>query len=150
MSSRPVVRDLQVSAPNRLGIVDITPRIEEVVADAGMPTGIVLIFCRHTTCGVLINEYEDGLGEDLVAHIRSLVPGGYFAHDDLERRTQNLQGPDEPANGPAHVRQILFGSATQVVPVADGRLRLGRWQRILFFEMDEPRPRDLVVTILGS
>jgi secondary thiamine-phosphate synthase enzyme len=142
--------EIVVRAMTRFEPVDITVDLERCVEDSGVRKGLAHVFCTHTTCGVLINELEDGLVEDLVRTMEALVPQGYFAHDDLTRRTQNLQGPDEPPNGAAHVRQMLFGSTSQSIPVIDGALGLGRWQRVLFLELDDPRPRDLLVTVLGS
>ncbi|MGH9197998.1 MAG: secondary thiamine-phosphate synthase enzyme YjbQ [Acidimicrobiia bacterium] len=141
---------LEVTAPARLGLVDITYDVGRIVEDAGVSEGVAWVFCQHTTCGILINEYEDGLTEDLGHRISGLVSDGYFAHDDLSRRTQNLQGPNEPPNGSAHVRQMLFGATSQVVPIFKRELALGMWQRILFLELDDPRTRNILVTVLGA
>ena len=142
--------DLVARAVARFEPVDITADLERCVGSSGVRNGLAHVFCKHTTCGVLINEFEDGLVEDLVRAMETLVPQGYFAHDDLTRRTQNLQGPDEPPNGAAHVRQMLFGATSQSIPVVDGELGLGTWQRVLFLELDDPRPRSLTVTVMGS
>ncbi len=150
LTTAPRAAILEVTAPSRFGVVDLSARVEEAVVSSGVADGIAVIFCRHTTCGVLINELEDGLVEDLARHLEQLVDDGYFAHDDLARRTQNLQGPNEPANGGAHIRQILFGASSQAIPIVAGRMALGTWQRILFLELDEPRPRSVVVTIVGT
>lgn len=141
---------MQVRAIRTGEVVDLTQEVQRVVMDSDIEEGLVSVFCQHTTCGIVINEFEDGVIEDLTRHMSSLVPDGYFAHDDMSRRIQNLQGPDEPANGVAHVRQMLFGATSQAVPIVNGDLGLGRWQRILFIELDEPRPRSLIVTILGQ
>ncbi len=141
---------LQVEASEQSQIVDVTNDLTKAVADSDVVEGIVWIFCQHTTCGIWINESENGLFEDLSNKIVDLVRDGYYAHDDLARRTQNVQGPDEPPNGPAHLRQMLFGATSQMVPIIDGELALGRWQRVLFVEFDAPRPRTLLVTVLSA
>ncbi len=141
---------LQVEASEQSQIVDVTDDVARAVVDSRVVEGIVWIFCQHTTCGIWINEFEDGLVEDLSTRLTNLVDHGYYAHDDLERRTQNVQGPDEPPNGPAHLRQMLFGATSQMVPIIDGELALGRWQRVLFVEFDAPRPRTLLVTVLST
>lgn len=140
---------LEVEALAQLQILDVTDDVARTIAELNVVDGIVWIFCQHTTCGVWINEFEDGLLEDLSKNMARLVGAGYYAHDDLARRTQNLQGAHEPANGPAHVRQMLFGATSQMVPIIDGELALGRWQRVLFMELDVPRRRTLLLTILG-
>ncbi len=138
-----------VVAKQRLGFVDLTSNLEEAVHRAGLSDGLCLAFCRHTTCGLLINEWEDGAQEDLIDRLRVLVPeDGYYAHDDLERRTQNLV-PDERANGRSHVLQMLIGGNSQTVPVAGGRPLLGRWQRLFLVELDEPKPREIVFQAIG-
>jgi secondary thiamine-phosphate synthase enzyme len=142
--------ELAVRAITRFEPVDITADLERCVETSGLRNGLAHVFCKHTTCGVVINELEDGLAEDLRRTMETLVPYGYFAHDDLTRRTQNLQGPDEPPNGAAHIRQLLFGATSQSIPVLDGALGIGRWQSVLFLELDDPRPRTLSITIMGS
>ena len=72
-----------------------------------------------------------------------------YAHDDLSRRTINVAGPRERRNGYAHCRAALLG-CTETVMVEDGRLCLGRWQRVLFAEFDGPQRRDLQVWLLSS
>lgn len=141
---------LEVQAARQGQIVDITDDVARKVAASGVVAGIAWVFCQHTTCGIWINEFEDGLMEDLSKRLPSLVDNDYYAHDDLARRTQNVQGPDELPNGPAHLRQMLFGATSQMVPIIDGELALGRWQRLLFVEFDAPRPRALLVTVLSA
>jgi len=134
-----------VRAEHALGFVDLTDRLEEAIAATGLTDGFLVAYCCHTTCGLLINEWEDGAQEDLLARLAALVPEGiYYAHDDLDRRTQNLV-PDERANGRAHVLQMMLGGTSQVVPVAAGRLQLGRWQRLFLLELDEPKERDILI-----
>ena len=142
-------RHFEVCAESRLGFVDLTSPLEEAIRQAGLSDGLCIAFCRHTTCGLLINEWEDGAQEDLIKRLQVLVPeNGYFAHDDLGRRTQNLV-PDERANGRAHVLQMLIGGNSQTIPVAGGRPLLGRWQRLFLLELDEPKPREIVFQTIG-
>ena len=140
---------LDVRAPRRLSFVDLTDELERAIAATALRDGLVVAYCRHTTCGLLINEWESGAQEDLIRRMELLVPdGGYYAHDDLERRTQNLV-PDERANGRAHVLQMLLGGTSQVIPVAEGVPALGRWQRLFLLELDEPKDRGVVFQTFG-
>ncbi len=141
---------LEVEASEQSQILDVTDDVARAVLDSRVDEGIAWIFCQHTTCGIWINESENGLFEDVSKKMADLVRDGYYAHDDLARRTQNVQSPDEPRNGPAHLRQMLFGATSQMVPIIDGALALGRWQRVLFVEFDAPRPRTLLVTVLSA
>lgn len=139
-----------VTAPHRYAFVDLTDAVVEAVARSQVRDGICVVFCCHTTCGLLINEWEDGAQEDLLRRLDVLVPDGiYYAHDDLERRTQNVV-PGERANGRAHVLQMILGGNSQVVPVAASRLLLGRWQRLFLLELDEPKERSIVIQVVGS
>lgn len=130
--------------------LDVTEELERAIKDSGVTNGCAVAYCRHTTCGLLINEWEDGALEDFLAHLVRLVPQtGYFAHDDLGRRTQNLQ-PNERVNGWSHVAQMLFCATTHSIPVAEGELLLGKWQRLIFVELDEPQARSLLFHVFGD
>lgn len=141
---------VSVVAPKRLGFVDLTDDLEAAIANSRLSDGMCMVFCRHTTCGLMINEWENGAQEDLVKRLELLVPEEtYYAHDDLERRTQNLV-PDERANGRAHVLQMMIGGNSQVVPVSGGIPLLGRWQRLFLLELDEPKQRSIVFQTVGT
>lgn len=145
----PTTLRTSVRADRRLGFVDLTEHLTDAIATTGLTDGFCLAYCRHTTCGLLINEWEDGAQNDLVERLSLLVPDDfYYAHDDLERRTQNLV-PDERANGRAHVLQMIVGGTSQVVPVAGGVAQLGRWQRLFLLELDEPKDRDVLIQAFG-
>jgi secondary thiamine-phosphate synthase enzyme len=141
---------IETKAETKFGFVDLTSELVDAIRTAGIDVGLAVAFCRHTTCSLLINEWEDGALEDLQRRGLELVPTDvYYAHDDMTRRTQNLQSEKEPANGQAHVLQALVGGTSQLVPVIGGRPALGRWQRLVLLELDDPRPREIVFTILS-
>ena len=141
---------IEAAASSRLGFVDLSIELERAVGDSGVAEGVVIAFCRHTTCGLLINEWEDGVLQDLRERVEELVPHSYYAHDDLTRRTQNLTGASEPANGRAHVMQMLLGGASQVIPVHEGKPAVGQWQRLFLVELDEPRARQVMLVVMGT
>ena len=139
-----------VEATARYSAVDLTDVARGLVCASEISAGFVLAFCLHTTCSLAINEWEDGALEDFaVALARLFPPTNYYAHDDLSRRTQNLL-PGERKNGAAHVAQMMIGGSSQVVPIVDGNLALGRWQRLFLWELDHPRPRTVLFQIFGS
>ena len=74
-----------VRADARGQFLDVTEELLRAIKDCGITHGCAVAFCRHTTCGLLINEWEDGALDDLRRHLQRLVPDGYFAHDDFER-----------------------------------------------------------------
>ncbi len=146
-----VTTSLTVRPPERYAFLDLTDDLRRAVKDAGITEGLVVAFCAHTTCALLINEWEDGALDDFRRHLTELVPheGAYYRHDDFELRTQNLH-PDERRNGHAHVKAMLLSATSHAIPVADGEPSLGTWQRLLFFEMDEPKDRTITLQVFGS
>jgi secondary thiamine-phosphate synthase enzyme len=130
-----------------LQFVDVTDAVEEIVARAGIRHGWVNVQTKHTTTAVIVNENEPLLHEDLKRVLERLAPrSGEYEHNDLSRRVD--VPPDEPANGHSHCK-ALFLPMSVCVNVADGRLQLGRWQRIFLIELDESRERSVSVMVMG-
>jgi secondary thiamine-phosphate synthase enzyme len=143
--------DVRARATATLGAVDLTEELRRAVKDSGVTDGLVLAFCAHTTATLVLAEWEDGALDDFRARLAQLVPGDLaYAHDDLERRTQNLQDGHERANGRAHVAQMLVGGSSHVLPIAAGEPAFGEWQRLILAELDEPRERRVTFVVLGQ
>ena len=143
--------DVEILPAARLAVIDLSDELRRAVKGSGVTEGFALAFCPHTTCTLLLNEWEDGALEDLRSRLDALVPGeGYYAHDDLERRTQNLQEGHERANGRSHVAHMLLGGASHAIPVEAGEPALGRWQRLLLVELDEPKERRVSFQVYGE
>lgn len=132
-------------------VLDVTDHAARLVARSGVRDGQVTAYTPHTTCAVRINERETGFLDDLRRVLEELVPSrAYYRHDDLSVRTENVTDPaGEPLNGHAHIKAMLLGTASETVPVVDGRLLLGTWQRILLIELDRPRARRLHLQVQG-
>ena len=129
--------------------VDITDRLVEAVEQSGIFDGILVVQSRHTTAGILVNEHEPLLLEDLAAMFERLVPAAVdYAHDDLSRRTVNLT-PRERRNGHAHLRAGLLRTS-ETLSIAGGRLSLGRWQRVFFVDFDGGQGREVAITVLSA
>lgn len=128
--------------------VDVTDWVQNIVDETGVQFGSVLVYSTHTTTAVVINEMEPLLLEDIGHILEHFAPreGGY-QHNDFEIRTVNMND-DEPPNGHAHCQQIIMGSS-ETLPILDARLQLGMYQRIFFIELDRPRPRHLIVQVMG-
>ncbi|HEX5582492.1 secondary thiamine-phosphate synthase enzyme YjbQ [Gaiella sp.] len=143
--------DLQTEKTSQL--VDVTDDVRAVVARAGVATGMALVYSPHTTCAVLINERESGFADDFAELLDQIIPAEdrYYRHDDLDIRTEGIE--DDTAdfpNGHSHCRAGLMASFSQTVPVVDGNLLLGKWQRIFFCELDRARPRKLFIQVIGE
>jgi secondary thiamine-phosphate synthase enzyme len=144
---------IDVTPPGRFTFTDLTDDLRRAVKDAGVTDGMAVAFCPHTTCALLINEWEDGALEDFRRRLLSLVPDDEeYAHDDLFRRSQNLEERHERPNGQAHVKQMLLSATSHAIPVAAGEPMLGRWQRLLFVELDDPKPkaRQVIFQVFGE
>jgi secondary thiamine-phosphate synthase enzyme len=130
-----------------LSVRDITDEVNQAVRDSGITSGIACVYSPHTTCCVRVNEFESGFLEDFAEMLKRLVPSEHeYAHDDWDRRTQG----SDFGNGHAHCMAMLLGTAGESVPVADGALQLGTWQRVLFLELDRERDRRWIVQVVGD
>ncbi|MGZ8578080.1 MAG: secondary thiamine-phosphate synthase enzyme YjbQ [Actinomycetota bacterium] len=146
-----VTATVTLTAPSRYEFVDLTDDLRRAVKDSGVTDGAVIAFCAHTTCALLINEWESGALADFRRHLTDLVPhdGVYYEHDDFEIRTQNMH-EDERRNGHAHVKAMLLSATSHAIPVEAGEPSFGTWQRLIFFEMDEPKERTVTFHVFGS
>jgi secondary thiamine-phosphate synthase enzyme len=148
-----VRRAIDLVTERSFHVVDVTDECRSLVADSGILEGALTVYSEHTTCAVKINERETCFLEDLRLFMEKLVPSGaYYRHDDFEiRDPETLAGTqeDEPINGHSHIKQMLLGCSSETVPVVDGELGLGRWQRIMFIELDQSRPRRIRLQVQG-
>src|SRR5271170_3967939 len=124
--------------------VDLTDRINQHLRREGIRDGAVTVFSRHTTAAIKINEAEELLLEDFKKLLRELCPSerGYN-HNDMSRRKPPI-APDERPNAHAHLMHLLL-STSETIPVIDGRLALGTWQRVFMVELDGPRERQVMI-----
>lgn len=118
-------------------ILDITASVRDFVkknVSASAPDALLYLFCRHTTCGLTINESADpAVKRDLIRFFRKIAPQTGWEHAE--------------GNTDAHIRSSLLG-VSLLVPIENGDLRLGTWQAIYFYEGDGPRTRDILAKIL--
>jgi len=138
---RQSLHTLQIATAGK-GLVEITPRIRPWVEAQRITTGLLTLFCRHTSASLLIQENADpDVRADLETFFENIAPEepGRYIHDS--------EGPDDM---PAHLRTAL----TQVqlsIPVAAGRMALGTWQGVYLFEhRSRPHRREVVLHLLGE
>jgi secondary thiamine-phosphate synthase enzyme len=123
------------------GLADFTADVRRFVAESGVATGLVTIFCRHTSASLLIQENAaPAARRDLERYFARVAPeGGDYEHDD--------EGPDDM---PAHLRSALTQTHL-AIPVIDGRLALGTWQGIFLFEhRRDPPEREIALHVMGE
>jgi secondary thiamine-phosphate synthase enzyme len=127
---------IELNTRKRVEVIDITSSIEQAVKESGIEGGISLIYTPHTTTGIVVNEAESGLIQDITRLMASLVPqGAGYLHDRND------------GNAHAHLQAVLLGNST-VIPVDGKRLILGTWQKILFVELDGPRQRRVYIKLI--
>jgi secondary thiamine-phosphate synthase enzyme len=144
-------QETQLRTAGGLTVSDITEEVRDAVRASGIRDGICSVYSPHTTCSVRVNEWETGFLEDFAVLLKRLVPTDhYYAHDDWDRRTENICPEDmDFGNGHSHCMSMLLGPAGESVPVREGELCLGTWQRILFLELDRERDRRWLVQVVG-
>lgn len=127
---------IQVETKAREEIRDITSQVQGAVGTLGLNSGVVLLFCPHTTCALTVNEAADpDVRMDVSRALSALVPNVPFQHAE--------------GNSSAHLRSALLGPSL-VLPVEEGRLALGTWQGIYLCEFDGPRRRSVWVYPLAG
>jgi secondary thiamine-phosphate synthase enzyme len=128
--------------------VDITDQVDEIVSRSGVANGQAVVFSRHTTAAIRVQEAEPLLLEDMIAFLQRLAPRDLaYRHNDFRLRTVNMTENESP-NGHSHCQHLFLG-ASETVPLIDGRLALGRWQRLFLIELDHPRRREVHVQAMG-
>ncbi|HHE51495.1 MAG TPA: YjbQ family protein [Candidatus Acetothermia bacterium] len=142
---REILKHTASGAPE---FIDITQKVKDVLTRSGIREGAALVFTRHTTAAIEINEDEPLLMEDLKQFLLRIAPrDGDYKHNDFFIRTANMT-EDECPNGHAHCQHLLLGTS-ETIPVVEGELLLGRWQRIFLIELDRPRERQVFIQVQG-
>jgi len=129
-------------SPEGRGLHEITPRVAEAVRRAGITTGLCLVFIRHTSASLVIQENADpSARRDLERWFEKAAPDGDPDHE------HTAEGPDDM---PSHIRSALTSTSEQI-PVVDGKLGLGTWQGLYLFEhRRRPGSRKLIVHVWGE
>ena len=133
---------LTFNLPARMGFVNITHQVEEIVERSGVREGLCLVNAMHITASVFINDNEPGLHDDYKAWLEKLAP---FDPDPNVYR-HNRTGED---NADAHLKRQVMGREV-VVAITDGKLDFGPWEQIFYGEFDGRRPKRVLVKIIGE
>jgi secondary thiamine-phosphate synthase enzyme len=140
-------RYLTVELPRRRGLLRLTDEVEAFCAESGIAEGLVLVSAMHITAGVFVNDDEPGLHEDLEEWVQRLAPGPPASGEgDGPDYRHHRTGED---NGDAHLKNLLVGHQV-IVPITAGKLDLGPWQQIFYFEFDGRRKKRVVLKAIGE
>lgn len=131
-----MAQKIPVKSSEREQLVEITSDVESLLKDEGRVDGVCVLFTRHTTCGLTINENADpDVKHDILLFLRNTIPQYYEGFRHFEH------------NSDAHIKSSLMGSSV-TVPFENGKLLLGTWQGIYLCEFDGPRERQVVATFI--
>jgi secondary thiamine-phosphate synthase enzyme len=125
----------------RQEIIDITDDVAKAVSDSGVAEGFVLVSAMHITASVFVNDHESGLWHDILEWLE-----GTIAPWAPDRYRHNQTGED---NAAAHLRSLTVGHEV-IVPVTQGALDLGPWQRVFYGEWDGQRRKRMILKVLGE
>jgi secondary thiamine-phosphate synthase enzyme len=132
-------KTINITTGKHNGLYDITARVNEIVQESGIKTGIVNVYVKHATAAIMIQEnWDESVQNDVITLLKKLAPQGVWEHDHQDN------------NGDAHLKAGLIGPS-ETIPVTDGKPALGKWQNIFLCEFDGPREdRMITVTVLGA
>lgn len=126
---------INLKTNSRSELIDVTGKVESIVSKSKTKTGVCFIFCPHTTAGLTINENADAdVKRDITASLSKIVP-------------ENADYRHSEGNSDGHIKSSLFGSSLTIF-IEQGKLALGTWQGLYFYECDGPRSREIWVKIM--
>ena len=129
-----------MNLPRRRMFVNITPQVEEALAESGIREGLVLCNAMHITASVFINDDECGLHSDFEAFLERLAP---------EKPYEQYHHNGFEDNADAHLKRQIMGREV-VVAVTGGRLDFGPWEQIFYGEFDGMRDKRILIKIIGE
>ena len=128
----------EIKTSQRAEAVDVTSKIEDAVKKSKIKNGICTVFVPHATAAVILNENEPGLVDDIINKVEKDFPAGAgYEHDRIDD------------NAHSHLASGFIGQS-RTIPVNDSRLLRGTWQNVFVLELDGPRNRKVVVTVIGE
>jgi secondary thiamine-phosphate synthase enzyme len=133
-------KELWFNTPERVAFINITPQVEQCLAESGVKEGLALVNAMHITASVFINDNESGLHQDFKVWLEKLAP-----HQPVSQYRHNT-GED---NADGHLKRQIMGREV-VVAITDGKLDFGPWEQIFYGEFDGRRRKRVLVKIIGE
>jgi len=129
---------ISIPTTKKQELIDITEEINNIVNTSKVKAGLCNIFAMHATAAIIINENADpNLCLDTIEALNKLIKEGVWRHDKLD------------GNAASHIKSTILGPS-ETIPIKNGELQLGTWQSPMFVELDGPRNRKIMVTIMGD
>ena len=145
---------LNVESSGSPEFIDITEDVQGFIQSSGVTQGMVVVFSKHTTAAVVIQENEPLLLEDFKGLLEKIASSdASYRHNDFDVRTVHMH-EDECPNGHSHCQHLVLGSS-ETIPLVEGKMTLGEWQRVFMVELDGEKAqqvgyREVIIQILGS
>jgi secondary thiamine-phosphate synthase enzyme len=131
-----MMTELRIRTTTKREMVDLTARVAEIVARADVDEGLCSVYTPHATAAIVVNENDDpNVCVDVLDLLDQLIPAGVWRHDKVD------------GNAASHIQATILGPG-ETIPVSAGKLLLGRWQSVMLVELDGPRERRVLVTLL--
>lgn len=134
-----MLAEITVKTSKKQEMIDISDKVMDVVGKSKVKEGICLVYAKHATASVIINEnYDPNVREDILTALNKMVPehGGY-KHNCVDN------------NAAAHIKSAITGPG-KIIPINNYKLELGTWQGVALAEFDGPRERHVIIEIIGS
>ena len=130
-------KSIFISTDSHEGLYDITDQVKEILKKSDVKNGLLNVYVRGATAGIMIQEnWDQSVQNDVVNLLRKLIPNGVWEHDAQD------------GNGDSHLKAGLVGPS-ETIPIVNGTLQLSTWQNIFVCEFDGPRQkREIVISIL--
>jgi secondary thiamine-phosphate synthase enzyme len=140
---------LSLTTNATLDFIDVTDKVKKIIKEKGIKDGIINVQSMHTTMAVIIQEAEPLLLGDLKKTLEKVAPRTMeYMHDNFDIRTVNMN-PNEPVNGHSHCKAVFLTPGV-FLNIVKSKLQLGKWQRIFAVELDDSRPRQIALQIIGK
>jgi secondary thiamine-phosphate synthase enzyme len=133
-------KELVLNIPHRRELINITPHVEQCLAESGIREGLCLVNAMHITASVFINDDESGLHQDFEVWLEKLAP---------EKPHSQYRHNTAEDNADAHLKRTIMGREV-VVAVTEGKLDFGPWEQIFYGEFDGRRRKRVLVKIIGE
>lgn len=128
---------ISIKTVDKRQVIDLTDQINQEIKKQNFKEGVCNLFIAHTTAALTTADLDPGTDQDYLAAFEELIP------------KLNYQHPHDPSHTPDHILSSLIGTSLSL-PVEDGKLVLGTWQRVVLIELDGPRERNVIVSMVGS
>lgn len=127
--------ELTIQTEKRRQVVDITTKIEAIARKAGWKNGLCQVFVKHTTAALTTADLDPGTDLDLLDALQAMLPKLKYRH------------PHDPAHVGDHILSSVIGPAVSL-PVREGKLQLGTWQRLVLVELNGPKECTILISFI--